>query len=515
MRLNIKRIMWVLVIILFGFLIRIAFEYLFDIFEDQYTITQFTDLFVRFFIVGIAILIFMSIVGTSDNTINKLPWLIVLTLEPTIGLFFFLTFGRSFRKSERYRELPLLKDGKYLVKEPHTNFNEQAYLDLDSEVTDIYKAAYNLTKHHAYINDSRVHVLTNGKEKFPVLIRELKKAQEFIVMQYYILRTDKIGKEVLNILKEKAEEGLDVYLMYDAFGGVFLNRKLMKSLKKSGVKIVINDPVHFGLFNTRINFRNHRKVIVIDSRVGFIGGLNLGDEYLSTKHKKTGFWRDTHLMIEGKAVNSLTQLFFRDWYYNTDKFISDDKYYKAKKFNDVGITQIIPSGPDFKHPPIRNVYVKMINNAKKSIKIMTPYIALDQELLTSLVIAAKSGVKVDIIIPGKPDKKSIYTVTKSFIEDLLEEDINVYTYTKGFTHAKVFIIDDFLASCGTFNLDNRSAKINFEVTALIYNEAVEKLVYDFDEDLKECKKIELKKWRKRGIITRIYEGMFNLFSPLV
>jgi cardiolipin synthase len=177
--------------------------------------------------------------------------------------------------------------------------------------------------------------------------------------------------------------------------------------------------------------------------------------------------------------------------------------------------QIVPSGPDFVHPPIRNMYVKMINNAKISIKIMTPYIALDQEMLTSLVIAANSGVQVDVIIPGKPDKKSIYMVTKSFIRDLLEANINVYTYDEGFTHAKVFIIDDQLASCGTYNLDNRSARINFEVTALLYTQGVEKLVEDFDKDLKVSTKIEKESWKQRGNIIRFIEGLFNLFSPIV
>jgi len=515
MRTEFKRIVWIALIVVFAIIIRIGFEYAYDFFKESYTISQFAYLALRFFLFGVVVLIWISIVANSDQTINKLPWLLVLALEPFVGLALFLSFGRSFRRSERYRELPLLAPTKYLTKEPVTDMDRQGYMNIDSEITDIFKAGYNSTGHHPYLNDTKVEVLTNGSEKFPRLIEELHKAETFILMQYYIMRTDNIGRAILSILREKAKEGVEVYLLYDAFGGVFLSKRFMKDLKESGIRVVVNDPVYFGFFNTRINYRNHRKVTVIDGKVGFVGGLNLADEYNLGKFKDYGFFRDTHLVLEGDAVRSLTQLFFRDFYYNTNEFISDTKYYPTYRVKAEGLVQILPSGPEYKHPPIRNVYVKIINNAKKSIKIMTPYIALDNELLTSLVIAASSGVEVDIIIPGIPDKKSIYAVTKSFIEDLLEVGIKVYTYTPGFCHAKILIIDDVMASCGSYNLDNRSAKINFEVTTLLYLQCVDKLVEDFKKDLEESQEISYEVWLKRGVIRRLYEGLLNLFSPLV
>lgn len=515
MRIEFQRIMWIALIVVFAIIIRIGFELVYDIFKEYYTISQFAYLLIEYILFGIVALIWLSIVANSDQTINKIPWLIILALEPFVGLALFLSFGRSFRRSERFRQLPLLAPKMYLTKEPSTDLKHRDYLEIDSEITDIFTAGFNLTGHHPYLNDTQVEVLKNGTEKFPRLIEELQQAEKFILMQYYIIRTDNIGKAVLSILKEKAISGVEVYLLYDSFGGVFLNKRFMNSLKKAGVKIIVNDPVYFGLFNTRINYRNHRKVTVIDGNVGFLGGLNLADEYNLGKFDKYGFFRDTHIVVKGNAVKSLTQLFFRDLYYSTDEFISDLKYYPTSKTISEGLVQILPSGPEFKHPPIRNVYVKMINNAKESIKIMTPYIALDNELLTSLVIASKSGVKVDIIIPGIPDKKTIYTITKSFIEDLLEVGIKVHTYTPGFCHAKIFIIDDKLASCGSFNFDNRSAKINFEVTTLIYIQGVDKLVNDFNQDLTESKEIILEEWKKRGLFVRLYEGLLNLFSPLI
>ncbi len=515
MRTEFKRFMWIALIIIFAIVIRVGFEMVYNLFKEYYTASQFAYLLIEYILFGIVALIWLSIVASSDQTINKLPWLIVLALEPFVGLALFLSFGRSFRKSERFRELPLLIPKAYLTKEPVTDMNRQGYMKIDSEITDIFRAGYNSTGHHPYLNNTRVEVLTNGSEKFPRLIKELYKAEKFILMQYYIIRTDKIGRKILTILKEKALSGVEVILLYDSFGGVFLNKAFMRDLKKSGIKIVVNDRVYFGIFNTRINYRNHRKVTVIDGKVGFVGGLNLADEYNLGKAEKYGFFRDTHLTMEGNAVKSLTQLFFRDLYYCTNEFISDNKYYPSHKIEEEGLVQILPSGPEFKHPPIRNVYVKMINNAKYSIKIMTPYIALDNELLTSLVIAASSGVKVEIIIPGIPDKKTIYTVTQSFIEDLLEVGIKVYKYTPGFSHGKVLIIDDALASCGSFNLDNRSAKINFELTTLLYLQGVDKLVLDFENDIEKSEEILLDTWKKRGLVARLYEGFLNLFSPLI
>ena len=409
-----------------------------------------------------------------------------------------------------------MHDGKYLTYEPITDFSNQEYLAIDSEVTDIYKTAFNMTNHHAYLCDSDVEVLNSGELFFARLAEKIKTAEKFILLQFYIIRTDKTGKMILDLLKQKAEQGVEVKVMYDAIGSVFLNQRYLKTLEKSGVVLTEIDPVFFAFFNTKINFRNHRKNVIIDGRVAFTGGMNLADEYQNkAKNKKFPPFRDTQIQIMGKAVNSLTSLFFRDWYYVTNKFINDEKYYCSTKVESKGMIQIIPSGPDFKYPPIRNTYVKMMNNAKKSIKIMTPYLALDREMVTSLMIAARGGVNVEIIVPGVPDKKSVYEVTRSFFQELLEEGIKIYTYTNTFTHAKVFIIDDNIASCGTYNLDNRSARINFEVTALLYNVGVKTLIDNFDEDRSHSRQVSLDKWRKRNFIQRMFEGLVALMSPII
>ena len=514
MRNNIKRNTWIAIILVVALLSRFLFEYIIGLLNVNVQYSQFLYEFLRWSINILAIIIWIRIVVKSEYSVSKLPWLLILIIEPFAGLFLFLTFGRDYRKSFRHIRHSKVHDGKYLFNEPVTPFDSEIYLAIDSEITDIYKTAYNMTKHHAYLNNSSATVLTDGEEFFPKLKEELMKAEKFILMQFYIIRTDSLGKDVLDILKYKASKGVDVYLLYDAVGSIFLNSKYMKSLLNAGVKVDVIDPIVFGFFDTRVNYRNHRKQVVIDGNVGFIGGMNLGNEYYK-KQKRIPMFRDTQLMISGKAVNSITALFFRDWYYTTDKLVKDDKYYCAKDIVCKGLVQIVPSGPDYKYPPIRNIYVKMINNAKKCIKIMTPYLALDHETVTSLIIAARGGVKVELIVPGVPDKKLIYEVTQSYFEELLSEGIKIYKYKHKFTHAKVFIVDNNIASCGTYNLDNRSARINFEVTCLLYQTGVDKLVEDFRLDRSKSKEVDINKWSKRNFVKRLFEGLISIASPLV
>ncbi len=511
---NFKRNVWIGLLLLLAILVRVAFEVVIRIFRIDYSFANFLLQFLRYFVRFIAVLIWLRIVYKSEYTINKLPWLLFLVLEPLTGTVFFLTFGRDFRESHRYEAHPLMQNGQYLTHEPLTNFNNDYLANLDTEITDIYKTAYNMTHHHVYQNNSEVTQITSGDDFFNELETHIKNATDFILLQTYILRTDETGKRILNALKDKALEGIDIYVLYDAVGSVFLDRKLIKSLKQSGVNLYAIDTVYYGFFDTRITYRNHRKLCVIDGQTAFLGGMNIADEYRNQSSKFPPF-RDTHLKITGSVINSITQIFFKDYYYVTDELIDDDRFFNASFVDEKGLVQLIPSGPDDKYPPIRNVYVKMINNAKQSIKIMTPYLALDNELVTSLIIAARGGVTVDIIVPGVPDKKSIYLVTQSFFDELLQEGVNIHLYNDAFCHAKVFIIDDRLASCGTYNFDNRSARINFEATLLLYQTGVEALIADFNADLHNSTQINENDWEKKSIIKRLILGMMNLFAPLV
>lgn len=514
MSFSFKRNFWITLILVIAILSRIGFEFLLRLLGEEFLVTEFFDRAFRYSTYSLTVLVFLSIIVKHEYSVSKLPWLLILIVEPFTGLFLFLTFGRDYRESNRYENHPLAQEKRYLSREPKTDFTLSEYQVIDSEVTDIYKTAYNMTGHHAYHNDSNVQILTNGDAFFPRLMEDIEAARHHIFLQFYIIRTDGTGRRIFAKLLEKAKAGVEVRILYDALGSVFLDKRILRDLQAAGVRIAAIDRIRFGFFDTRVNYRNHRKVVVIDGTIGFLGGMNLADEYWN-KSKRFPPFRDTQLRIQGRAVQSLTALFLRDWYYTTDQFDDAPMYYPDHPVKAEGLVQIIPSGPDFKYPPIHSVYVKLLHNAKHSIKIMTPYLALDREMVTSLIIASRAGVRVTVIVPGKPDKRYIYEITRSFFEELLVEGVHICTMDDTFTHAKVMIVDDTIASCGTYNFDNRSAHINFEATALLFRQGVEDLVADFDRDLAQSTPVSLVSWRQRPFLKRLLEGVMGLFSPLV
>ncbi len=514
MKFSFKRNFWMSLILIISISSRIGFELLLRLFDEEVFFTDFFETLFYYSTYMLTTLIFLSIVIKNHYSINKLPWLIILVIEPFTGLFLFLTFGRDYKDSNRYQKHPLAHPKKYLIYEPKTDFSQDRYTRIDSEITDIFKTAYNMTGHHTFVNSNEVEVLRDGAKYFPSLMDSLSQAKSFIFMQFFIIRTDETGRRIFQILSEKAKDGLEVYLLYDALGSAFLDKTVFQNLKENGVKIAAIDPIRIGFFDTRVNYRNHRKIVVIDGREGYLGGMNLANEYWN-KSKRFPPFRDTAIKIKGSAVSSLTALFFRDWYSTTDEFVKIEKYYQTYPVQKEGLVQIVPSGPEYTYPPIRNLYVKMINNAKKSIKIMTPYLVPDNELITSLIIASRGGVDITIIVPGKPDKKYVYTISKSFFEELMNEGIKIYTMDNTFTHAKVLIIDDTIASVGTYNLDNRSAHINFEATAILYKQGVADLVTDFEKDLTLSTRVNLATWKQRSVFAKIIEGSLSLFSPFV
>ncbi|XMB85632.1 cardiolipin synthase [Mycoplasmatota bacterium WC44] len=485
-----------------GVLTYLGFEYIIKILSK----TLYTQILSR---VGLGVLVvttWISVLFRSDKNANNMPWLLLLTLVPVLGIVLFLSFGRDYKKSSRYKARNLLENEGYLSYEPENDIEI-----LPDEVKELFTYTSSITKHHIYSNDTRSTVLTNGAEFFNDLIKKIENAKKFIFLQFYIIKSDALGKYILDMLIDKAKSGVEIKIMYDYFGGQEFNRKYIKKLKGYGIEVIAIDKVLVPILNTRVNYRNHRKVVIIDGEYGYTGGFNIGSEYLfGTKKYK---WRDTHLLIEGNMVKSLTAVFVRDWYYVTNEFINDSKYFKHKEVSEAGYLQVLQSGPDTA-PNIRNTYIKLITNAKKSIKITTPYLGLDSETLLALTMAAQSGIKVEIIIPGVPDKMLVYKVTESFIELLLKSGVHIYKLKDTFTHAKVLIIDDLIASCGTYNFDIRSSMINFEVTILMYNNSVRTLVNDFKNDVENSNKVLLEEWNNRSFFNKLFTELFKLITPL-
>ncbi|MFW6318858.1 MAG: cardiolipin synthase [Bacillota bacterium] len=511
---NIRKIVFVLLLITTALLLRFGLEALFSFVSTRHNLTQVVGFLYRTLFLILVIIVWLSVTLRSESPTQKLPWLLLLAFEPLVGLILFLTFGRGFKKSKRYKNRPLIHSDKYITKETRASEGD---IDLDTDdsvLKRIFHSAHKISYHQPFTNTTKATIYKNGETFFPELIKTLKNANTFILMEFYIIKDDTRGKEILELLMQKADSGVIVKLIGDAFGLSRLSRKMKKRLKQSAVDFIINDPIYFPLFNTRINYRNHRKIVVIDGKIGFTGGMNLADEY-DNSIAYDYYFRDTQVKLEGEAVKSLTAIFFKDYYYNTNTFITDAIYYPSYRVFSQGITQVLQSGPDSNEAHIRNVYLKMIMNAETSIRIMTPYMAIDQEMLTALIVAKQSGVNVEIIIPGKPDKRLVYNVTKFYASVLLNHGINVYRYTKGFCHAKILIVDDKIASVGSYNLDNRSAVIDFEITALLTDQAVTDVVDHFILDKQDSEQLNQATWNKRFILTRLFEGLLSIFTPIL
>jgi cardiolipin synthase len=473
-----------------------------SIFHSKTVLYVLTGIF-WFLALGIVIRVLLK----PTYAYNKSYWILIIVLNPILGVFLYYIFARDFQIRKFWKTRPLIANKAFLGLEETADIDYKTY-----EYGDIFKFIRTTTGRAIYKDDTYVEILDNGDQFFPKLIEELNKATKYIMMEFYIIKNDKIGKKVLDILKEKAIAGLDVYLIYDHFGSnKHLERRYMQSLRKAGVKIGVFDPQTISIFNSNVNFRNHRKAIIIDGISGFVGGMNLADEY-NHEDPKFGFWRDTHVMMQGNGVSSIQNVFVKDWYYITANVL--DYPLDKTKMDFQGFFSIIESGPDFENGLIRDVYLKMISRAKKSVKLVTPYLIIEPELMAALKIASKSGVDIQLLVPGKHDYFTVGYATKSYYEQLLMIGVKIYEFTDTFVHSKIIIVDNKVASVGSVNLDPRSFHLNFEVTSIFENQAVKDLVRSFNQDLKSSTQIDLETWQKRGIMQRIIQGWFNLFSPM-
>ncbi len=453
------------------------------------------------------------------NPTSTWLWIMALTFLPGIGFILYLFIGQDLSKKKMFkakeeednclRDLAAvqrweIREDKFYRKDP--NFGK--YDDL---------IEMHLMNSEAYFSqDNKVELFYTGQEKFNALLQSISKAKKHIYIQYYIFKSDNIGNKIIDALIEKAKEGVEVKFLVDGMGGRNLSKKAKEAMKDAGIDVAIFFPPFVPLLSIRINYRNHRKICIIDGKEAYIGGFNVGDEYLG-RSKKFGNWRDTHIRIEGSAVNSLQWRFYLDWRFASKEEIkgAQSYFYDESDCGNVGI-QIVSSGPDSKWPSIKDGYMKMISKGKEKVYIETPYFIPDDSIYEALRLAALSGVDVRVMIPNKPDHPFVYWASMSYIGELLEAGAKFYTYERGFLHSKVVIADDFVSSVGTANLDIRSFKLNFEVNAFIYDEATNlKLTDRFMDDLKVCREITLKDYRNRSNIVKIKESVSRLLSPIL
>lgn len=472
------------------------------------------------YFVFIAVPIVVSIIYDKRDPVKSVSWIIVVTLIPFIGSLLYLTFGQNFRKQKIFNK-------KFATDYHHTNniVSRQLY-EINSPLIsgetesrlyrDITTLLLNNNRSPLFKN-GEVEILSDGRHTFDSIIEELEKAHNFIHIEYYIIKDDKIGNEIAGVLERKAREGVEVRLIFDDVGSWGLSKKYIERLKAAGVCVYPFMPVFFPLFTSKINYRNHRKIIVIDGKVGFTGGVNIADKYIDgVKH--IGAWRDIHLKLAGKSVSTLQRVFMADWnFVSGEKLHINSKYFPkfAEPIDGISL-QIASSGPDSDWASIMQAFFAAITKANDYIYISSPYFLPNESILTALKVAALSGIDVKIIIPEKSDSKVVYWATRSYITELLRSGVKVYMYTSGFIHSKLIIIDGKFSSVGSANMDIRSFEDNFEVTAFIYDvDKSKELEEIFETDLSNSRRVWIRWWLNRTLLQRFYESVARLMTPLL
>lgn len=478
----------------------------------------YENVFVIIFIANM-LLSLIIVFRERKQTAQTWSWLLVLMFIPVLGFILYIFLGRGISKDKIFDMKMQAKIGMNAEIESEKQsllrglFPHPATGEVDPK-----QLIYMLTVFESslYTTNNDIHLYTDGREKFDGLIQDIRLAKDHIHMEYYIYRGDTLGKEIRQELINAVNRGVKVRLLLDAWGSTQVNMKFFEELKNAGGEIAFFFPLFVPYLNPRINYRNHRKIVVIDGKTGYTGGFNVGDEYLGGV-KKFGYWRDNHLRIHGNAVYSLQNRFLMDWNSQHRNELSyDSAYFPPIESNGKKAIQVVTSGPDSEHEQIKMTYLKMISIAKKEILIQTPYYIPDASIHEALKLALLSGVKVRMQIPNKPDHMLVYWATYSFSAELLEYGAIIETYEEGFIHAKTMIIDGGIVSVGSANIDVRSFRLDFEVNTIIYDQAFSDEVRDaFYEDSKVSELLTEQKYHNRGISIKLKEGLARLISPLL
>ena len=466
----------------------------------------------------ILLLVCLRIIFETHSSTKSLAYLLFCIFIPVIGIVFYLTFGINYWKLKLYSK--------------KSKLNEQLLQQLKKSIpqysASIVNTADASSMQHAelasmLIRDikspltryNKIKLLLNGEEKFPELLKCLATAMHHIHMEYYIYEQDEIGNAIIELLIKKAKEGVAVRFIYDDFGSPAIKKKTENRMQEAGIEIYPFSKVHFYLLANRINYRNHRKIVVIDGQTGFTGGINVSDKYINNK-KGQLYWRDTHLRIDGPGVYYLQYLFLADWNFCCSQNLKAEHLHFAAQLmhKDDTYVQIVGSGPDSEQPSVLFSILQAIYLAREEILITTPYFIPGDNIIDALRIAASSGLTVKLLVPGKCDSMLVNAASKANYTDLLKAGVEIYLYQKGFVHAKTLVTDGKLSVVGTANMDYRSFDLNFEVNAIVYDVAFAvKLRKVFFDDLQDAKKINAQKWNKRSVYTRLGEKIARLFSP--
>ncbi len=466
----------------------------------------------------VALYIALVIVNKNSNPSYKLIWMVAILAVPLVGVLFYFVFGRA--KLVR----PTRKRMEAINRQLEQAFPEND--DILEQLCQADKAVYRQSRYvrdwakFPVYKDTATKYYSRGEEMFPDMLKALEEAEHFIFMEFFIVEEGEMFGKILEILKRKAREGVDVRFIYDDFGCVTtLPTKYYEAMQQMGIKCVRFNPL-YPVMSVLMNNRDHRKILVADGKVGFTGGINLADEYINHV-VRFGYWKDAGIRLEGEGVWSLTIMFLEMWCYINRSMETDLSQFRPGKYQTApfatdGYVQPYADSPLDSETTGENIYMNMINRARDYVYIFTPYLIPDNEMIKALQNAAKSGVDVRIVMPGIPDKKIVFWVSQSYYEPLIECGVRIYQYAPGFLHAKCFVSDDVVATVGSINMDYRSLYLHFECGVWMYqSSAVLKVKEDMQKTMAESEEINMDFCRKRPAAVRPFLGVVRLFAPLM
>ncbi len=450
---------------------------------------------------------------TARTPQGAIAWCLFLVMFPILGLPVYLIFGgRKFSgyvSARRDDNLPLQRR----LQEVAAKLPPEIFAKLDTGEEDL--AVFEKLGDMPFLTHNRSRLLINGEQTFSAIFEGINEAREYILVQFYIVKNDELGQRLKNALINKANDGVQVYFLFDAVGSHALPSAYIKEMKKAGIKTSpFSGSSHGGGHVFRVNFRNHRKIVVIDGHTAYAGGLNVGDEYMG-KHPRLSPWRDTHVEVRGPAVLAIQLAFHEDWHWMTHEILPLSE---TPVFTEADSERmlVLPSGPADELETCSLLFTELIHRAKKRVWIVSPYFVPDDAVMSALQIAALRGVDVRIMLPENPDHKLVYLASFSFLQETLPVGIKVYRYMQGFLHQKVFLVDDSLAGVGTANLDNRSFRLNFELTLLYadkkFTSEVEKMLR---QDFGCCRELSMADINQRPWWFVLATKIARLFSPVL
>jgi len=448
------------------------------------------------------------------NPSYRITWIILILLFPVFGLLCFIFFGNeNAPKRLKVKSREIREESKDLLIYKNNLYDELKELNYDA-----YKQAHYLKEITGYplYKNNNIKYLSLGEEYFKEMLEDMKKAENYIFLEYFIIAKSTIWDEMFKIIKEKASQGVKIYIITDQFGSnIRLPKEYLEHFFLSNIYTMVFNPFT-PVISTNFNYRNHRKITVIDGKIAYTGGVNIGDEYIN-KTNRLGHWKDFGIKIEGNAVDSFITMFIRMWNSkSSNDNLNIEDFTTTHESNGKGYTIPFCDGPDNASNPAENTYINLINSAKKTIFITTPYLIIDNEILTALKNASKCGVDVRIIVPHIPDKKLVFMATRSYYDELLKSGIRIFEYEPGFIHGKMCLIDEETSVIGTINFDFRSLYLHYECGVWTNNTGIEKDMYeDFINIQNKSIEIKLKDWNKRSKIKKMLEAILRSFSPLL